>query len=40
MPFPANCILPIVFPIQNDTRYLGNAKNKWRNVTDPQKIQS
>ena len=39
MPFPAN-IAPIVFSIQNDTRYLRNAKNKWKNVTDPQKIQS
>ena len=35
MPFPAT-IAPIVF----STRYLGNAKNKWKNVTDPQKIQS
>ena len=32
MPFPTN-IAPIVF----STRYLRNAKNKWKNVTDPQK---
>ena len=29
-----------VFLIQNDTPYLGDAKKKQVNVTDPQKIQS